>query len=106
MDLDIDKIAAEICYAGLPEGVNYGGAAYYWRGVVESRKEIYRIVARAAVAEIERQSKPAGDLLGDDIVSRLRREGQDAFHEHYSLGMWRLCSDAADEIENLRGKQS
>jgi hypothetical protein len=38
----------------------------------------------------------------DDIVARLRSEGSDAFAKHYSLGMWKLCADAADEIERLR----
>lgn len=37
-----------------------------------------------------------------DLVERLRREGADAFHKHYSLGMWKLCAEAADEIERLR----
>jgi hypothetical protein len=37
-----------------------------------------------------------------DIVARLQREGQDAFTKHYSLGMWKLCEEAADEILKLR----
>ena len=37
-----------------------------------------------------------------DIVERLRSEGSDALAKHYSLGMYQLCSDAADEIERLR----
>lgn len=38
----------------------------------------------------------------DDIVTRLRDQGRDAFARHYSLGMFKLCADAADEIERLR----
>lgn len=38
-----------------------------------------------------------------DIVMRLRAEGEDAMRRHYSLGMWKLCAEAADEIERLRG---
>ncbi len=37
-----------------------------------------------------------------DIVERLRSEGENATRKHYSLGMWMLCSEAADEIETLR----
>ena len=37
-----------------------------------------------------------------DIVDRLRAEGKDALAKHASLGMYGLCSDAADEIERLR----
>jgi hypothetical protein len=37
-----------------------------------------------------------------DLVATLRREGGDAFAKHYSLGMWKLCADAADEIDSLR----
>lgn len=36
-----------------------------------------------------------------DIVERLRAQGADAFAKHYSLGMWKLCAEAADEIERL-----
>lgn len=36
-----------------------------------------------------------------DIVKRLRDQGRDAFAKQYSLGMWQLCADAADEIERL-----
>lgn len=38
-----------------------------------------------------------------ELVARLRREGESAFHKKYSLGMWKLCADAADEIERLNG---
>src|SRR4051812_46141656 len=41
----------------------------------------------------------------DDIVERLRAEGADAFHQKYSLGMYKLCAEAADEIERLRAAQ-
>jgi hypothetical protein len=37
-----------------------------------------------------------------DIVQRLRDQGKDAFAKHYSLGMFKLCDEAADEIERLR----
>lgn len=37
-----------------------------------------------------------------DIVERLRNEGKDAFTRKYSLGMFLLCTEAADEIERLR----
>ncbi len=35
------------------------------------------------------------------LVERLRLEGEDAMRKHLSLGMWKLCSEAADEIELL-----
>lgn len=57
-DLDIDKIAAAICYGLFPEGMTYGQTPeLYWRSIVEPRKELYRKATRAAVAEIERQMK-------------------------------------------------
>lgn len=39
--------------------------------------------------------------LKDDaeLVTRLRAEGADAFHKHYSLGMFKICAEAADMIE-------
>lgn len=37
-----------------------------------------------------------------DIVERLRDQGRDAFAKQYSLGMWKLCAEAAEEIEYLR----
>lgn len=37
-----------------------------------------------------------------DIVDRLRDQGKDAFARQYSLGMFKLCTEAADEIEQLR----
>jgi hypothetical protein len=40
-----------------------------------------------------------------DIVERLRREGESAQSKHLSMGMWRLCAEAADEIERLRAAQ-
>lgn len=42
--------------------------------------------------------------MTDDLVARLRREGESAFHKHYSLGMWKLCAEAADEIDRLNRK--
>jgi hypothetical protein len=35
------------------------------------------------------------------LLSRLRVEGADRLRKHYSLGMWELCSEAADEIDRL-----
>jgi hypothetical protein len=37
-----------------------------------------------------------------DIVVRLREQGKDAFAKQYSLGMFKLCDEAATEIERLR----
>ena len=37
-----------------------------------------------------------------DIVERLRDQGKDAFARQYSLGMFKLCDEAASEIERLR----
>lgn len=59
--IDIDKIAAEICYAYFADEFNYGGVDRYWVRITEKRKEIYRKQARAAIAEIERQQKAAGN---------------------------------------------
>jgi hypothetical protein len=39
-----------------------------------------------------------------DIVERLRDQGKDAFAKHYSLGMFKLCDEAAQEIERLRAE--
>jgi len=36
-----------------------------------------------------------------DLVERLRAQGKDAFAKHYSLGMFKLCDEAADHIETL-----
>ena len=30
-----------------------------------------------------------------DLIERLEIQGADAFHKHYSLGMWKLCAEAA-----------
>lgn len=38
----------------------------------------------------------------NDICDRLRQEGADALRQHYSLGMWKLCQEAADEIHYWR----
>ena len=35
------------------------------------------------------------------LTQRLRREGADAFQQKYSLGMFKLCAEAADRIEAL-----
>ena len=40
----------------------------------------------------------------DDIVKRLRKEGESALRKHLSLGMHDLCTEAANEIERLRDK--
>ena len=39
-----------------------------------------------------------------DIVERLRDQGRDAFAKHYSLGMFKLCDEAAAEITRLRAE--
>jgi hypothetical protein len=36
-----------------------------------------------------------------DLIERLRTEGKDAFHQKYSLGMFKLCDEAATRIEML-----
>jgi hypothetical protein len=36
-----------------------------------------------------------------DIIDRLRSEGKDAFTKQYSLGMYKLCDEAANRIERL-----
>jgi hypothetical protein len=38
-----------------------------------------------------------------ELEQRLRDQGKDAFAKHYSLGMWKLCIEAADVIQRLRG---
>lgn len=38
----------------------------------------------------------------DDIVARLRREGENAMRKHLSMGMHGLCAEAAHEIERCR----
>lgn len=38
----------------------------------------------------------------DDLIERLRDQGKDAFAKQYSLGMWKLCEEAASAIERLR----
>jgi hypothetical protein len=39
-----------------------------------------------------------------DILERLRAEGEDAMRKHLSMGMWKLCAEAAAEIERLRAQ--
>lgn len=46
----VEKMAAEICYAGFVAPIDYGGPTRYWKGVVEAKKEAYRREARAALA--------------------------------------------------------
>lgn len=41
----------------------------------------------------------------EDIVTRLRREGENAMRKHLSMGMWQLCAEAADVIEGLRSER-
>lgn len=36
-----------------------------------------------------------------EIVDRLRLQGENAMRQHLSLGMHKLCTEAADEIERL-----
>lgn len=43
-------------------------------------------------------------MATEDIVVKLKREGEGAFRKHYSLGMWLLCSVAGDEIMRLRAE--
>ncbi len=51
------------------------------------------------IADIEdytpRTPKMSTDFVHEDLVARLRREGDDAMTKHLSVGMWRLCQDAA-----------
>ena len=49
-----------------------------------------------AMQQLKGSSKQMGDL-----VERLRHEGVDAFQQKYSLGMFKLCGEAADRIEAL-----
>lgn len=42
--------------------------------------------------------------MSDELVNRLRDQGKDAFARQYSLGMFKLCDEAADEIERLRAE--
>jgi hypothetical protein len=37
-----------------------------------------------------------------ELIARLRREGEYAFAKHYSLGMWKLCAEAADALAALQ----
>ena len=39
--------------------------------------------------------------MSDDLVARLRSEGENALRKHTSLGMWGLCAEAAARIEGL-----
>lgn len=36
-----------------------------------------------------------------NLVQRLRDQGKDAFAKQYSLGMFKLCDEAAERIEEL-----
>jgi len=36
-----------------------------------------------------------------DLIERLRAQGRDAFAKQYSLGMFKLCDEAAERIEAL-----
>ena len=38
----------------------------------------------------------------NDIVERLRLQGENAMRQHLSLGMHKLCEEAAAEIERLQ----
>ena len=42
------------------------------------------------------------ELTVIDVVERLRDQGKYAFARQYSLGMFKLCDEAASEIERLR----
>jgi len=37
----------------------------------------------------------------EELIERLEQEGHDAFHKHYSLGMWKLCDEAAAALRQL-----
>lgn len=39
----------------------------------------------------------------DKLTEILRNQGEDALSKHYSLGMWSICVQAADEIDRLCG---
>jgi len=60
-----------------------------------------------ALVEAHRHDNPdAVSTLGrteavSDLVRRLRDQGKDAFAKQYSLGMFKLCDEAADRIEAL-----
>lgn len=41
------------------------------------------------------------DGRSDGLVYRLRREGENAMRQHLSMGMHKLCAEAADEIDRL-----
>ena len=45
------------------------------------------------------QGSGAGQV--SELVKRLRAEGKNAFHQKYSLGMFKLCDEAADRIVAL-----
>ena len=45
------------------------------------------------------QGSGAGQV--SELVKRLRAEGKNAFHQKYSLGMFKLCAEAAARIEAL-----
>jgi hypothetical protein len=49
-DALVDKMAAEICYAGFSGIYDYGGTGRYWEGVSPEKKAAYRKEARAALS--------------------------------------------------------
>ena len=42
--------------------------------------------------------------MSDDLKERLRAQGREAFSQHYSLGMFKLCDEAAERIEALEAQ--
>ena len=42
--------------------------------------------------------------MSDDLKERLRAQGKDAFAKQYSLGMFKLCDEAAERIEALEAQ--
>jgi len=42
--------------------------------------------------------------VSDDLKERLRAQGREAFSQHYSLGMFKLCDEAAERIEALEAQ--
>ena len=51
----------------------------------------------------ETVSRMPAKFATPELVKVLRAQGQDAFSKHYSLGMWSICVQAADEIDRLCG---
>lgn len=61
---------------------------------------INRVYTPDQFADHELEDQGEGEV--SNLIERLRGEGADAMRKHLSLGMWALCSEAADEIERLQ----